>query len=113
MPEIVVYAVEGRTVEQKRGLMKDLTQAMVKNFGVPADAVGITMVESAKDNKAKGRGAVLGNVGAAGRKGVLTFASEPLPGARAVRPFRHYPAENVCGISEVPRICHACGTKLP
>ena len=54
MPEIVVYALEGRSVEQKRGLMKDLTQAMVKNFGVPADAVVVTMVESAKDNKAKG-----------------------------------------------------------
>lgn len=54
MPEIVVYALEGRTVEQKRGLMKDLTQAMMKNFGVPADAVVITMVESAKHDKAKG-----------------------------------------------------------
>lgn len=54
MPEIVVYAVEGRTVEQKRGLMKDITQAMVKNFGVPADAVVITMVESSTENKAKG-----------------------------------------------------------
>ena len=29
-------------------------QAMVKNFGVPADAVVITMVESTKENKAKG-----------------------------------------------------------
>ena len=54
MPEIVVYALEGRSVEQKRGLMKDLTQAMVKNFGVPADAVVITVVESAKHDKAKG-----------------------------------------------------------
>jgi 4-oxalocrotonate tautomerase len=54
MPEIVVYALEGRTVEQKRGLMRDLTQAMVKNYSVPAEAVTITIVESNKGDKAKG-----------------------------------------------------------
>ena len=54
MPEIVVYAVEGRTVEQKRGLVRDITQAMVKNYGVPAEAVVITLVETKPGDKAKG-----------------------------------------------------------
>ena len=44
MPEIMVFAAEGRTVEQKRGLVKDLTEAMVKNFGVPAEVVTVQMV---------------------------------------------------------------------
>ena len=35
MPEVVVYILEGRTLEQKRGLVKDITAAVVKNAGVP------------------------------------------------------------------------------
>jgi 4-oxalocrotonate tautomerase len=54
MPEIVVYAVEGRSPEQKKGLMKDITHAVVKNLGVPDDAVVVTIVETSKVNKAKG-----------------------------------------------------------
>ncbi|MFT8246142.1 tautomerase family protein [Roseomonas sp. BN140053] len=54
MPEIVVFAAAGRTAEQKRGLMKDLTEAMVKNFGVAATSVTVQIVESALDSKAKG-----------------------------------------------------------
>jgi 4-oxalocrotonate tautomerase len=54
MPEVYVHAVEGRTLEQKRALVKDITAAVVKNFAVPADAVLVQIVESSKDNKAKG-----------------------------------------------------------
>jgi 4-oxalocrotonate tautomerase len=54
MPEVVVYALEGRSVDQKRGLVKDITSALVKNYGVPADAVVVTVVETAKHDKAKG-----------------------------------------------------------
>ena len=54
MPEVYVYAVEGRTIEQKRSLVKDITDAVVKNFGVTADAVLVEIVESSRDNKAKG-----------------------------------------------------------
>src|ERR1700719_1717196 len=39
MPEIYVHAIEGRSKEQKRALIKDITDAVVKNFGVGADAV--------------------------------------------------------------------------
>jgi 4-oxalocrotonate tautomerase len=54
MPEVYVYAVEGRTLEQKRNLVKDITEAVVKNFKVPADAVMVQIMETAKDTKAKG-----------------------------------------------------------
>jgi 4-oxalocrotonate tautomerase len=54
MPEIMVYCAEGRTAEQKKSLMKDLTDAMVKNFDVPADVVTVQIVEAPKANKAKG-----------------------------------------------------------
>lgn len=54
MPEIYVYAVEGRTLDQKRGLVQDITAAMVKNFGVAPENVMVQIVESPKHNKAKG-----------------------------------------------------------
>jgi 4-oxalocrotonate tautomerase len=54
MPEIHVFCAEGRTPEQKKGLMKDLTDAMVKNFNVGADVVTVQIIESPKMNKAKG-----------------------------------------------------------
>lgn len=53
MPEVVVYAVEGRTTEQKKGLMKDITEAVMKHFGAPADAVIVQIVEAPKTDKAK------------------------------------------------------------
>jgi 4-oxalocrotonate tautomerase len=54
MPEIVVHALDGRSVEQKRALIKDLTDAVVRNYGVDAGTVTINIVESAKENKARG-----------------------------------------------------------
>ena len=54
MPEVIVYAVAGRSAEQKKGLMKDITEAVVKNFGVKAEVVTVQIVEAPKINKAKG-----------------------------------------------------------
>jgi 4-oxalocrotonate tautomerase len=54
MPEVIVYAVEGRSPEQKKGLMRDITDALVKNFGVDRANVTVQIVESARDSKAKG-----------------------------------------------------------
>ena len=34
MPEIYVHAVEGRNLDQKRALVKDITEAVVKHFKV-------------------------------------------------------------------------------
>ncbi|HEY4774587.1 MAG TPA: tautomerase family protein [Xanthobacteraceae bacterium] len=54
MPEVVVYVVEGRSLDQKRGLVKDITNAVAKNYQVPPDAVVVTIVETGKSEKAKG-----------------------------------------------------------
>jgi 4-oxalocrotonate tautomerase len=54
MPEVYVHAVKGRTLEQKRALIKDITDAVVKNFSVPLEAVTIAIVESEPTAKAKG-----------------------------------------------------------
>jgi 4-oxalocrotonate tautomerase len=54
MPEIVIYAIGGRSDDQKKSLCKDITDAMVKNYKVPAEAVVITLVETPKTDKAKG-----------------------------------------------------------
>jgi 4-oxalocrotonate tautomerase len=54
MPEVIVYALGGRSQDQKRALCKDITEAVMKNFGAPADAVVVTLVETAKTDKAKG-----------------------------------------------------------
>jgi len=54
MPEVIVYAVAGRGLEQKRGLVRDITEAVVKNFGAPAEAVTVQIVECPPTDKAKG-----------------------------------------------------------
>ena len=54
MPEVIVYCVAGRTAEQKKALMKDITDAVVKNYKVEPGAVVVTVVESEKQDKMKG-----------------------------------------------------------
>ena len=54
MPEIYVYAVEGRTLDQKRQLVKEITEAVVRNFKVPPEAVMVQILESSRECKAKG-----------------------------------------------------------
>jgi len=54
MPEIVVYAVEGRTLEEKHALMRDITSAVVSNFRVDPDLVTVQIVECPAEMKAKG-----------------------------------------------------------
>lgn len=49
MPEVIVYAVTGRTPEQKKALMKDITDAVVKNFGTSIDSVTVQIVGIAED----------------------------------------------------------------
>jgi 4-oxalocrotonate tautomerase len=54
MPEVYVYAVEGRTMEQKRALVKDLTDAVVRHFKVEPGTVMVQIMETPKTSKAKG-----------------------------------------------------------
>ena len=48
MPIIQVHLLEGRTVEQKRKLVSQVTEAVVKSLDVPPDAVRIILDEMAK-----------------------------------------------------------------
>ena len=54
MPEVVIYSVGSRSQDQKAALCKDITDAVIKNYKVPADAVVVTLVETPKTDKAKG-----------------------------------------------------------
>ena len=54
MPLVIISADAGRTIEQKRGLVKDITEAVCKNFNVKPEAVAIQIVEGKKENRGKG-----------------------------------------------------------
>ncbi len=54
MPLVTISADEGRTIEQKRGLVKDITEAVCKNFNVKSEAVAIQILEGKKENRGKG-----------------------------------------------------------
>ncbi len=53
MPLVTVKIIEGRTIEQKRGLVKDITDAVVENFKVEPDIVIIDIIEFSRENFAK------------------------------------------------------------
>jgi len=54
LPEILVHIVEGRSVESKKALMRDITEAVVKNFNVAPDRVVVQIVESPRSSKMRG-----------------------------------------------------------
>ena len=54
MPEITISMAAGRTEEQKVGMMRDITKALVTNLGVDADAVVIQINEAPLHHKMKG-----------------------------------------------------------
>jgi 4-oxalocrotonate tautomerase len=54
MPEVHVFAAEGRTPEQKKALMKAITDAVVTHFVTKPEAVTVQIIEAPKINKAKG-----------------------------------------------------------
>ena len=54
MPEVIIEMAQGRSLDEKRALVKDITDAVVKNFSVPVEAVTVEIVESEPTAKAKG-----------------------------------------------------------
>ena len=54
MPEVHVYLAEGRTAEQKKKLMKAISDAVVSTVGVDASVVTVQIVEAPKTDKMKG-----------------------------------------------------------
>jgi 4-oxalocrotonate tautomerase len=54
MPEITINMAAGRTDEQKAGMMRDITQALVKHLGVDPEVVVIQINEAPLGHKMKG-----------------------------------------------------------
>ena len=54
MPEIIIYAMEGRGHEQKQALVRDITKSCVQHLETPEEAVVIQFVECPPTSKAKG-----------------------------------------------------------
>ena len=58
MPFVIVEMWEGRTVEQKRNLVKAITKAMVEEAACKPDHLHVVIHETAKDSW--GRAGILG-----------------------------------------------------
>jgi 4-oxalocrotonate tautomerase len=54
VPEVHVFLAEGRTDEQKKNMMGDITKALVNNLDVSPDAVTVQIVEAKLTDKMKG-----------------------------------------------------------
>ncbi|MCC7372749.1 MAG: tautomerase family protein [Chloroflexi bacterium] len=54
MPEIILELAEGRTVDQKRQIVKEFTETMVRVCGVDPEAVVVIIHEIPRTDKAKG-----------------------------------------------------------
>jgi 4-oxalocrotonate tautomerase len=53
MPVVIIEADEGRTIEQKRGLVKEITDAVCRNFAVEPQTVTVLIHEGKKENRGK------------------------------------------------------------
>lgn len=54
MPIINIKIVEGRTVEQKRELIKNITETVATTINVPKEAVWITIEDLKPENLGQG-----------------------------------------------------------
>ncbi len=54
MPEVIIEIAQGRTQDQKRALIKEITEAVVRTCSVPADAVTVIIHENPLTDKGKG-----------------------------------------------------------
>lgn len=57
MPVVVIYMAEGRTLDQKRALARNVTNAVVESVGVKPEQVTIRLIEQSLENF--GHGGVL------------------------------------------------------
>ena len=54
MPFVTIKIIEGRTLDQKRSMARDVTEAIAKNVGCPTSAVQIDIIEMKEENIAQG-----------------------------------------------------------
>ena len=50
MPLIQISMLPGRSAEQKKGLLRDVTDAVVRNCRVPAETVRVLIIEIAPEH---------------------------------------------------------------
>lgn len=50
MPFVTIKMIEGRTIEQKRGMVSDVTEAIIRNIGCPATSVHVAIIELKREN---------------------------------------------------------------
>ncbi|WCG22021.1 4-oxalocrotonate tautomerase family protein [Vagococcus lutrae] len=50
MPIVTVQMLEGRTIEQKQALIKEVTETVVKTTGAKQEAVTVVIEEMKKEN---------------------------------------------------------------
>ena len=53
MPVVIVKMLEGRTTEQKRGLVEAVTEAVMKHTGAPAEHIDVIIEDHPRSNWAK------------------------------------------------------------
>ena len=53
MPNVCIKMIEGRDIDAKRGMVKDVTEAICKNIGCPPHAVSIDILEYKTENLAQ------------------------------------------------------------
>ena len=54
MPVVQIELLEGRTLDQKRAMVKKVTEAIVDSIGCPADAVVIMLRDMKRGDYAEG-----------------------------------------------------------
>jgi len=54
MPEVTVHMAAGRTLEQKKALMLEISQAVAKHAGADLENVTVQIVEAPLHDKMKG-----------------------------------------------------------
>lgn len=74
MPEIFVYLFEGRTLDQKRALVRSLTDGTSASLGVPAQSVTVQLIENPKSMRSRG-GVLFSDIPAAGSAPALTTST--------------------------------------
>ena len=54
MPNVVIDILEGRTIDQKRAMVKEVTKALTETLNCPSEAVQIVIHEVSRDQIANG-----------------------------------------------------------
>ena len=54
MPRVIIQMVEGRPLEKKRALVKNVTETMAETLGISKDRISIVLHEMKEDQLAHG-----------------------------------------------------------